>query len=153
MQSYFAAVAIGAAMLVPPAAFAADNGSAADAVAMTKKAIAFLKAHGQDKAFAEFSNPANASFHQRDLYVYVYDMKGVCLVNGANPKMAGKNLLELRDGDGKYIIKGFIDMANSAAGMGWVEYKWPNPLTKTVDAKAGYVEKFDQLIVGSGIYK
>ena len=153
MQSYFAAVAIGAAMLVQPAAFAADNGSAADAVAMTKKAIAFLKAHGQDKAFAEFSNPANASFHQRDLYVYVYDMKGVCLVNGANPKMAGKNLLELRDGDGKYIIKGFIDMANNPAGSGWVEYKWPNPLTKTVDAKAGYVEKFDQLIVGSGIYK
>ena len=153
MQSYLAAVAIGAALLVQPAAFAAETGNADDAVAMTRKAIAYLKANGQEKAFAEFANPANTTFHQRDQYVFVYDMQGLCLVNGANPKMAGKNLLELRDSEGKYIIKGFIDVAKSPAGMGWVEYKWPNPLSKTVDTKAGYVEKFDKLIVGSGIYK
>lgn len=153
MQPLFSAVVISISLLTLPAAFAADKGSSADAVAMTQKAIDYIKKNGQDKAFAAFSDLANTTFHDRDLYVYVYDMKGVSLANGANPKMAGKNLLELRDVEGKYIIKGFIEMANSPAGKGWVEYKWPNPVTKTVDQKAGYVERLDMLIVGSGIYK
>jgi signal transduction histidine kinase len=154
MKMFISAVALGLSFCaLPLMASAAEKGSADEAVAMTKKAAAYLKANGKDKAFAEFANPANKDFHDRDLYVYVYDMNGVSLAHGANPKMVGKNLLDMRDGDGKYIIKGFIDVANSAAGKGWVEYKWPNPVTKTVDPKAGYVEKVDGLIVGSGIYK
>lgn len=153
LKTLIGAAALGVSLFALAPAFAADKGTAAEAVAMTQKAIAYIKENGREKAFAEFANPANTTFHDRDLYVYVYDMQGVALAHGINPKMVGRNLLELRDGEGKYIVKRFIETASGAAGKGWVEYKWPNPLTKSVDPKAGYVERHGDLIVGSGIYK
>lgn len=133
-------------------ASAADRGSAEEAVAMVNKAATYLKENGKDKAFAEFSNTGNKQFHDRDLYIYVYDMNGICVSHGNNPKMVGKDLLDMKDNNGKAIIRGFIDVANTK-GKGWVDYKWPNPVTKAVESKSGYVEKVGDLIVGSGIYK
>lgn len=140
------------ALFIHASATAADRGTADEAVAMVKKAIAYMKENGKDKAFAEFGNPANTVFHDRDLYIFVYDMNGNNVAHGNNPKMVGKNLLEMKDHDGKFIIKGFIEVANDK-GKGWVDYKWPNPVTKAVEQKSGYVEKVDNLIVGSGVYK
>ncbi|HJU99358.1 MAG TPA: cache domain-containing protein [Burkholderiaceae bacterium] len=153
MKTLFSCAVLGASLCMLAPAGAAEKATAAEAVAMTQKAIAYIKDHGKEKAFAEFANPANTTFHDRDLYVYVYDMKGVAVAHGVNPKMVGRNLLELRDGEGKYIVKSFIETASGPAGKGWVEYKWPNPITKQVDLKAGYVERSGDLIVGSGIYK
>ena len=56
--------------------------------------------------------------------------------------MKGAKLVDLRDAGGKYIIKGFIDILNTK-NSGWVrllDYKWPNPVTKGVEAKSSYVE-------------
>ena len=153
MKNLFSCAILGASLCVLAPAGAVEKATAAEAVAMTQKAVAYIKDHGREKAFAEFANPANTTFHDRDLYVYVYDMKGVAVAHGVNPKMVGRNLLELRDGEGKAIVKNFIATANGPAGKGWVEYKWPNPVTKQVDLKAGYVERSGDLIVGSGIYK
>lgn len=133
-------------------AFAADRGSTDEAMAMVKKAVAYLKESGKDKAFAEFGSSTNAQFHDRDLYVFVYDANGINLAHGNNPKMVGKNLLEMKDHDGKFIVKSFIEVANSK-GKGWVDYKWPNPVTKAIESKSSYIEKVDGLIVGCGIYK
>lgn len=140
------------AMFAFGAASANERGSADEAMAMVKKAIAHMKEAGKEKAFVEFANPANKDFHNRDIYIFVYDMKGNNVAHGNNPKMVGKNLLEMKDGDGKYIIKSFIEMANTK-GHGWVDYKWPNPITKAVELKSSYIEKADDLIVGAGIYK
>ncbi|MDC8757260.1 cache domain-containing protein [Janthinobacterium fluminis] len=154
MKTLISTVALSLGILaLPCAALAADKGTADEAVAMTKKAAALIKSAGKDKAFAEISNPANANFHDRDLYVYVYDLHGVTLAHGNNPKMVGKNLIEMKDNEGKPVIKNLIEIANSPAGKGWVEFKWPNPVTKVIEQKAGYIEKVDNMIVGSGIYK
>lgn len=153
MHQAMKTLAIGVcALIMQSSAIAADRGSADEAVAMVRKAIAYMKENGKEKAFAEFGNPANATFHDRDLYIFVYDLNGNNVAHGNNPKMVGKNLLEMKDHDGKFIIKGFIDVANTK-GKGWVDYKWPNPVTKAVEQKSGYIEKVDNLIVGSGIYK
>lgn len=133
-------------------ASAAERGTADEAIAMVKKAVAYMKENGREKAFSEFANTADAQFHDRDLYIFVYDMNGYNVAHGNNPKMVGKNLLEMKDNDGKYIIKGFIDVAK-AKGKGWVDYKWPNPVTKAVEQKSSYIEKVGDLIVGCGIYK
>jgi len=132
---------------------AGQKGSADEAVAMVKRAVAYLKANGKEKAFAEFANPNNTQFHDRDLYLFVYDFNGIAVAHGNNPKMVGKNLLEMKDNDGTFIIKGFIDVAKTK-GKGWVDYKWPNPVTKAIEQKSSYVEKAEgDLIIGSGIYK
>lgn len=130
---------------------AADTASPAEAIAMVKKAGEYLKANGKEKAFAEFSNP-KGSFKDRDLYIMVYDMNGINYAHGANPKLIGKNLIDIKDADGAYIVKSFVDVAKGK-GKGWVDYKWPNPVSKAIEAKSTYVEKHDDVLIGAGIYK
>lgn len=132
---------------------AADRGTKEEAVTMVNKAAALIKSAGKEKAFAAIADPQNKEFHDRDLYVYVYDLNGVALTHGNNPKMVGKNLLEIKDQEGKSMIKEMVAVAKSPAGKGWVDFKWPNPMTKVVEAKSGYVTKVDDMLVGSGIYK
>lgn len=138
------------ALMLSSTAWAADKGTADEATAMVKKAVAYVKANGKDKAFAEFSNPKGA-FVDRDLYVMVYDMEGNNKAHGSNPKLIGKNLLEIKDADGVFIVKGLIDTAKK--GGGWFDYKWPNATTKAVEPKSTYVEKVDDVLIGVGIYK
>lgn len=132
-------------------ALAADKGTAPEAVALVQKAGAYLKANGKDKAYAEFNNP-NGAFKDRDLYIMVYDLKGVNVAHGANPKMIGKDLADLKDAEGTPIVRRFIDVANTK-GKGWVDYKWPNPVSKAIESKSTYVEKHGDVLIGAGIYK
>ena len=130
---------------------ASDKGSAEEAIALVKKAAAYIKANGKEKAFAEFNNPSG-SFKDRDLYIFAMDMNGVMNAHGVNAKLIGKNMLAIKDVDDKQFIKTFIEVANSK-GKGWVDYKWPNPTSKAIEAKSTYIEKADDLVIGCGIYK
>src|SRR5208283_4231478 len=76
-------------------AFAGGAGTKSEAEAMVKKAIAFIKEHGKETAFAEFNN-RKGKFVDRDLYIMVYDMNGTVLAHGANQKMVGKNFMEMK---------------------------------------------------------
>src|ERR1017187_9211570 len=91
----------------------ASKGTAAEATSMVLKAIAHIKKVGREKAFADFDNKAGA-FTDRDLYVVVYDMKGKVLSHGANDKMIGKEVIELRDSDGKYFVKERVEMMSKS---------------------------------------
>lgn len=139
------------AMALTSAASAAEQGSADDAKAMVKRAVAFIKANGKEAAFAEFSSKTG-QFRDRDLYVFVQDMKGNTLAHGGNDRLVGKNLAELRDADGKFFIKAMSAIA-ADKGQGWVDYKWPNPVTRVVEPKSTYVEKYEDVYIGCGIYK
>jgi len=133
------------------AAMAADKGTAEDAVAMVKKAKEFIKKNGKEKAFAEFNNP-KGQFVQGDLYVMVYDMEGLNKAHGGNPRLIGKNLLDIKDANGVFIVRSFIEVTSSK-GKGWVDYRWVNTVNNAVESKSTYVEKADDLLVGVGIYK
>ena len=98
------------ALLLNTGAFAAsERGTADEAMALVKKAAAYLKANGRDKGFAEISDP-KGQFVDRNLYIFVYDLKGTSLAicNGNASKMVGKNLMDMRDTDGKHINKNLI---------------------------------------------
>jgi cytochrome c len=147
-------VAIGLSALTFCASALADaGGTPQEAVALVKKAVAYVKANGKDKAFAEFNNP-KGQFVDRSLYIFVYDLKGTSLAigNGNGAKMVGKNLIDMRDAEGNYLIKGLINVANTK-GSGWFDYKWPNPVSKAVETKSSYVEKLDDIMIGCGVYK
>jgi cytochrome c len=130
---------------------AAERGTPEEAMAMAKKAIAFIKANGKDKAFAEI-NDAHGQFTDRDLYVVVYDLNGKNLAHGQNPRMIGKDLIDIRDGDGKYYMRERVEIIKTK-GKGWQDYKFLDPLTKKIEPKSMYIEKVDDLIVGCGVYK
>ena len=132
-------------------AHAADRGTAPEAEAMVKRAVAYIKEKGPEKAYDEFTN--GKQFKDRDLYVIVYDLNGKNLVQGANPKLVGKDLMGLKDPDGKPIIKLFVDLAKDK-GKGWVEgYKFMNPVSQKLEEKAMYLERVGDTLVGCGIYK
>ena len=153
MKALLRATALGITLLAASAySYAADKGSPEEAMAMVKKAVSLIKSEGKEKAYAAFSDPANTTFHDRDMYIYVYDMNGVAMAHGNNPKMVGKRLIDLKDNEGKPMIKEMVDLAKSK-GKGWVDFKWPNPVTKSVESKSGYIEKVEDVLVGSGIYK
>ena len=73
------------------------------------------------------------------------------LAHGANPKLIGRNLFNLKDTDGKYLIRELIDAAK--AGSGWVDYKWSHPKSKKIMPKTAFVKKIDNgLWIGCGTY-
>ena len=131
--------------------FASGMGTGPEAEALVKKAIAYMKANGKEKAFKEFSNPKGA-FVDRDLYLTVYDLNGKCLAHGANSAMVGKDLIGLKDPDGKEFVKERVETAKVKDKF-WLDYKFTNPVTKKIEPKSMYSEKVGDVIINCGIYK
>ncbi len=133
------------------AAHASDTATAAEATAMVKKAVTFIKSSGKDKGYAEVSNKAG-QFNDRDLYVVVYGLDGVVRAHGANEKMIGKNLIELKDIDGKAFVKERVELGQAKPTF-WQDYKFTNPVSKKVEPKSMYCERLEDAVVCGGIYK
>jgi cytochrome c len=145
-------VALALGLAAGPAALAKEgNASKDDAVATVKKGIAFIKANGRDKRYAEVSNK-DGQFIDRDLYLVVYGLDGTVRAHGANGKMIGKNLIDLKDVDGKAFVKERVDLAQSK-GTFWQDYKFTNPVSKKIEPKQMYCEKLEDAVVCGGIYK
>jgi cytochrome c len=141
-----AAAALLAASFNAMAAATAD-----DATAMVKKGVSFIKANGKDKGHAEISSK-ESQFKKDDLYLVVYGLDGTVHAHGANEKMIGKNLIELKDIDGKLFVKERVELARTK-GTFWQDYKFTNPVTKKIEPKAMYCEKLDDAVVCGGVYK
>ena len=150
MNRTWAAVLVSGLVLAGAARGEEKPGTADEAVAMVKKATAFLKANGRERAFAEISNP-KGRFVDRDLYVTVYTMDGTALSH-INPKMVGKNMMELRDADGKYHIRERLEAAKTGTS-GWQDFKFYNPVSKKIEPKRMYWEKHDGVVFACGAYK
>jgi cytochrome c len=139
-------------LLATAAAHASDaKATKAEAQAAVKSGVAFVKANGRDKAYAEISNKEGA-FVKGDLYLVVYGMDGTVRAHGANTKMVGKNLIELKDIDGKPYVKERMELAQSK-GSFWQDYKFTNPVTKKIEPKEMYCEKLEDSVVCGGVYK
>lgn len=147
------ALALASCLALAPLAQAAKDGNAnkEDALATVKKGVAFIKANGKDKGYAEVSNK-QGQFVDRDLYLVVYGLDGTVRAHGANEKMIGKNLIELKDVDGKAFVKERVDLAQSK-GTFWQDYKFTNPVSKKIEPKQMYCEKLDDAVVCGGVYK
>ncbi|MCR6629686.1 MAG: cache domain-containing protein [Magnetospirillum sp.] len=137
----FAGLSVGAAQAV-------EYGSRDEAKAMAEKAAKFFTANGKDKAFTAI-NEGTDGFKDRDLYVFVYDDAGVCVAHGANKALIGKNLLDIRDTDGKPLIREIVAVKDAA----WVDFKWQNPQTKAIEQKHAYVVRAGAYTFGVGAYE
>ena len=91
-------------------------------------------------------------FDRGDGYVFVYNFDGINLVLPPKPELEGKDLSNLKDKAGRYLIKDLIEIARD--GGGYYKYIWPKP-SKNKD-----VEKYSYVIplkkwgwwLGTGIY-
>ncbi|MDD5336115.1 MAG: cache domain-containing protein [Rhodoferax sp.] len=133
------------------AAWADGNVSPKEAEAMVKKGVTFIKANGKDKGYAEITNK-KGQFVDRDLYLTVYGMDGKVWAHGANEKMVGKVLIDLKDVDGKEFVKERIELGKAKASF-WQDYKFTNPVSKKVEPKTMYCERLEDVVVCGGVYK
>ncbi|HET8706078.1 MAG TPA: cache domain-containing protein [Pseudomonadales bacterium] len=123
----------------------------ADAEAMVKKAVTYLKENGKEKAYKAFTAPST-EFVDRDVYVVAYDMSGNCLAHGQNSKQVGLSLIGLKDPDGKEFVKERVEFAKMKNNF-WQEYKFTDPLTKKILPKESYCEKAEEVVICAGVYK
>jgi signal transduction histidine kinase len=82
----------------------------------------------------------------------VYGLDGVVHAHGANEKMVGKNLIDLKDVDGKAFVRERVELGKAKASF-WQDYKFTNPENKKVEPKTMYCERLDDTVVCGGIYK
>ncbi len=154
MPKFAAAICLSvlfSAATLPGVASAAEGGATrADAEAMVKKGVAYIKSTGDAKAYGEIT-AKSPQFILHDLYLVVYKLDGTVAAHGANPRMVGKNLLELKDIDGKAFVKERVELAKSK-GTFWQEYKFTNPESKKIEPKVMYCEKLADTVVCGGIY-
>lgn len=151
MRSRELALAMAGVMAVSSAAWA-QGASRDDAVALVRKAVAHARSKGVEQACRDFADP-KAGFIQGELYVFVQDMDARMVCHGANRRMNGKDLSQLKDGNGKFFSRDMAALAR-AKGAGWVDYQWVNPATQALEPKASYIEKIDDATwLGAGIYR
>jgi signal transduction histidine kinase len=118
-----------------------------------KDAVGQIEKNGA-AAFPLFHNPTGP-FIAKDAYIFVIDASGVDLVNPGFPNLEGRNLLDLKDTQGKQLIREMLKVAQTS-GSGWVDYMWPKPGESVSTQKSAYVGKAKMgdkwVLVGCGVY-
>jgi hypothetical protein len=135
------------APLLPSAGHAAGQATPDEAKAMAIKAAEYLKSAGPEKALPEF-NAKDGPWHDRDLFVAVLDSKGMMVAHGTNPGLIGRNVLDLKDIDGKPFNRNWVSVTDT----GWVDFKWRNLQTSAIEPKTCYVVHVGDDFVGVGAY-
>jgi signal transduction histidine kinase len=109
------------------------------------------------QAFHDFSVPGSRWFNDKN-YLFIYDINGVCLFHPAMPELVGRNLLDLKDMNGKPVGQYINDIGRRPApnASGWVFYLWEDRANLTPTWKMSYIRKAvgpdgKVYLVGSGI--
>lgn len=133
------------------AAFAAaPHATSAEARTMLQKAVAEMNSAGPKRALAEF-NAAKGPFNTGELYVFVFDLKGIYEAYGAHPGLVGSDVSDLTDAEGKPIVREMIEIAKTA-GHGQINYVWLNRADNRVEHKMSLIELVGDHVVGVGYY-
>ncbi|HSQ91755.1 MAG TPA: cache domain-containing protein, partial [Nitrospiraceae bacterium] len=125
-------------------------------MALVTDATELVRTKGE-AALSEFRVP-DSRWRQGEAYIFVLDPKGNMLVH-PDPALEGKNELDLKDINGKPIIRGLLDAAMTFPSKpeGWYHYEWPVPGGLLPRWKSSYVRLVTapsgkRLVVGSGMY-
>lgn len=116
-------------------------------------AVAEIEKKG-DAAFTLLRDP-KGPFIAKDTYIFVTDLDGVELVNPAFPNLEGRNLLDLKDTNGKLLNREMLLLIKTK-GAGWADYMWPKPGDSLSTKKSAYVHAAkwgkQTVMVGCGVY-
>lgn len=126
-------------------------------VALVKDAAELVRRKGE-AAFADFSVTSSRWRQTSETYISVVDPQGNMLVH-LDPGMEGKNELDLKDINGKPVIRGVIAAATTLPSKpeGWYHYEWPVPgwlfpRWKSTYARLVIAPSGKRYVVASGMY-
>lgn len=102
-------------------------------VSLVQKGVAYMKDNAAhlDQIFHSFSD--NPDFVLGELYLFVYDQKGVCFAHGQQKNLIWENLWNYHDNYGLPVVQNIVKKAE--AGGGWITYTWRNA------TKVSYIEQ------------
>lgn len=136
-----------------PGASQEPHASRRDVIQMVDRAVTYYETNGIEALGTALEDPENTDFHDRGLYGFIVSDDGQFVAHGANPQLDGKNLIKLKDQNGVYLIRDFIETGRTK-GRGWVNYLWLNPATRKLQPKATLVQKLDAgHYVAVGVYQ
>jgi signal transduction histidine kinase len=125
-------------------------------VSLVKSASALVHEKGEE-SFIDF-RISGSPWRKGEKYIFVLNPDGKMIVH-PDPDLEGKNQLELKDINGKPIIRGLLDAATKFPDKaeGWYHYEWPVPGGLLPRWKSSYVKLVKapsgkSYIVGSGMY-
>ena len=94
----------------------------------------------------------NINFKSHNEYIFVIDIKGNALIH-PNKNIKGTNIINLKDINGKYIVKEFMSVLEDNK-EGFVDYYWyiSNKHTKKMEYKISFVKQLDMYdwYIGTG---
>jgi cytochrome c len=140
-----------ALVLMASTAQAADRATADEAVRFLHNAAVHYQAVGKEKALDDFTND-KAKFTDRDLYVACIDQKGIWTAHGMNKALIGRDMTKVMDADGRSLGTLILAMMNTEK-EGWLDYRWPDPLTKKIEEKRTFNQHIGDQICGVGVYR
>src|SRR5712671_4873009 len=89
-----------------------------DLVSLVEDAARLMEQKGE-QAFAELAKP-DSKWLNDDYYIFVYAVDGTCLFHPVTPELIGKNVIALKDMNGKPIVRQITDIGrkpeNDASG-------------------------------------
>ncbi len=121
--------------------------------ALVDQAASLLQSEGTE-AFTEFRKK-DSKWLKDDTYIFVFNMNGIELFHPIQPELEGKNIIDLKDVNGKAYVQETIETAKTQ-GSGWIDYMLPKPGESKPSKKSSYFKKVkvgeETFIVGSGFY-
>lgn len=86
-------------------------------------------------------------------YVFIYDFNGNLIHYPVDNKKEGSNLFNIKDREGKSVIKDLIKESRKYNG-GYVEYVWYKPEIEDLARKISYAQSYDNWnwTIGKGVY-
>ena len=133
-----------------------EHSDTRELVALVERAANLVRID-EEAAFTEF-RVTGSRWRQGDRYIFVLDPDGNMLVH-PDPAMEGRNVIALKDVNGRPIIRGLISAATTLRDKpeGWYHYQWPVPGEILPRWKSSYVKLVaapsgKRYVVGSGVY-
>lgn len=111
----------------------------AEAKELLKKVVDYANANGCEKTFAEINKGTTFKVY-KNAYPSATDLNGMCYANSKIPTLAGRNILGIKDADGKPFVqtglekrkKNFKDKDSAIV----TEYKWMDTKTNKVETRS-----------------
>lgn len=133
--------------IVPIADLSFDIGKKRqDVIDLVARAASELENQPLDIACNRFTH--TKEFLNGDLYVFLFDMNGVCLAHGDDADLLWRNMINDVDWVGTPFVKHLLKKAQT--GGGWVTYGWNN------STKVSYVQLVEKdgksYAIGSGYF-
>jgi cytochrome c len=113
-------------------------------------AVVLFENTGRENTLAEIAD-SRGRFVLGERYIFALDLNGTMLAHPIEPELTGKDLLDLRDSDGKVFVRRIVLTAKTK-GYGFTEYVWRSPGSHDELHKTVFFERVDGMVLCSGFY-